>query len=141
MPDAAARADAHDGFGRRGSHLVLDIDVPDTIASHFPNIIHPFLEKNDLNMGNIDHLIFHPGGKKILQTVEDLFYDLGKNTFFIKDSSGNLITCSQDLLCKCVSVYEFVLHPGYSAPIRDSWVIMVTSKLYNLVVYTMTYIP
>ena len=65
----------------------------------------------------------------------------GQTTFFIKDSSGNLITCSQDLLCKCVSVYEFVLHSGYSAPIRDSWVIMVTSKLYNLVVYTMTYIP
>jgi alkylresorcinol/alkylpyrone synthase len=24
-------------------------------------------------------LIFHPGGKKIVQTVEDLFSDLGKN--------------------------------------------------------------
>jgi len=25
------------------------------------------------------HLIFHPGGKKIVNTVEDLFSDLGKN--------------------------------------------------------------
>ena len=25
-----------------------------------------------------DHLIFHPGGKKIVQTVEDLFGSLGK---------------------------------------------------------------
>jgi predicted naringenin-chalcone synthase len=27
----------------------------------------------------MDHLIFHPGGKKIVQTVEALFSDLGKN--------------------------------------------------------------
>lgn len=62
-----------------GLKMVLDIDVPDTIASHFPDIIHPFLEKNNLKMEDIDHLIFHPGGKKILQTVEDLFSDLGKS--------------------------------------------------------------
>jgi predicted naringenin-chalcone synthase len=30
-------------------------------------------------MEDIDHLIFHPGGKKIVQTVESLFSDLGKN--------------------------------------------------------------
>lgn len=62
-----------------GLQMVLDIEVPETIASHFPNIIHPFLAKNNLKIENIDHLIFHPGGKKIIQTVEDLFSDLGKN--------------------------------------------------------------
>ncbi|PWA08958.1 type III polyketide synthase [Flavobacterium laiguense] len=62
-----------------GLQMVLDIDVPDTIAFHFPDIIHPFLEKNQLKIEDIDHLIFHPGGKKIVQTVEDLFSDLGKN--------------------------------------------------------------
>ena len=62
-----------------GLQMVLDIEVPETIASHFPAIIHPFLEKNNLKMEDIDHLIFHPGGKKIVQTVESLFSDLGKN--------------------------------------------------------------
>lgn len=62
-----------------GLQMVLDIEVPDTIAAHFPNIIHPFLAQNDLNIEAIDHLIFHPGGKKIVQTVEDLFSGLGKN--------------------------------------------------------------
>ena len=62
-----------------GLQMVLDIEVPDTIASHFPMIIHPFLEKNNLKINDIDHLIFHPGGKKIVQTVEVLFSDLGKN--------------------------------------------------------------
>lgn len=62
-----------------GLQMVLDIDVPETIASHFPNIINPFLEKNNLKTEDLDHLIFHPGGKKIVQTVEALFSDLGKN--------------------------------------------------------------
>lgn len=62
-----------------GLQMVLDIEVPETIASHFPDIIHPFLEKNNLKIEDIDHLIFHPGGKKIVQTVEELFSGLGKN--------------------------------------------------------------
>jgi predicted naringenin-chalcone synthase len=62
-----------------GLQMVLDIEVPEKIASHFPDIIHPFLAKNKLKIEDIDHLIFHPGGKKIVQTVEDLFSDLGKN--------------------------------------------------------------
>jgi predicted naringenin-chalcone synthase len=62
-----------------GLQMVLDVEVPETISSHFPDIIHPFLEKNELTINDIDHLIFHPGGKKIVQTVEDLFSDLGKN--------------------------------------------------------------
>jgi predicted naringenin-chalcone synthase len=62
-----------------GLQMILDIEVPNTIASHFPAIIHPFLEKNNLKIDDMDHLIFHPGGKKIVQTVEALFADLGKN--------------------------------------------------------------
>lgn len=62
-----------------GLQMVLDIEVPETINSHFDAIIHPFLKKNDLEIKDIDHLIFHPGGKKIVNTVEDLFLGLGKN--------------------------------------------------------------
>jgi predicted naringenin-chalcone synthase len=62
-----------------GLQMILDIDVPETISTHFPNIINPFLEKHNLKIDDLDHLIFHPGGKKIVQTVEGLFSDLGKN--------------------------------------------------------------
>jgi alkylresorcinol/alkylpyrone synthase len=62
-----------------GLKMVLDQDVPQTIADHFPEIIHPFLEKYNSSIEQVDHLIFHPGGKKIVQTVEDLFGKLGKN--------------------------------------------------------------
>jgi predicted naringenin-chalcone synthase len=62
-----------------GLQMVLDVAVPETIASHFPDIIHPFLAKNNMEIAAIDHLIFHPGGKKIIQTVESLFENSGKN--------------------------------------------------------------
>jgi predicted naringenin-chalcone synthase len=62
-----------------GLQMILDITVPETIAEHFPNIVHPFLERNGITIQDVDHLIFHPGGKKIVQTVEELFGSLGKN--------------------------------------------------------------
>jgi alkylresorcinol/alkylpyrone synthase len=62
-----------------GLEMVLDVQVPDQIETHFPQIIHPFLEKNGLSINDIEHLIFHPGGKKIIQVVESLFGELGKN--------------------------------------------------------------
>lgn len=62
-----------------GLQMVLDETVPETIAGHFPKIVHPFLQRNNTNIDEVDHLIFHPGGRKIVQTVEELFGSLGKN--------------------------------------------------------------
>lgn len=62
-----------------GLKMILDPEVPATIANHFPKIVHPFLEKNGTSIENVSHLIFHPGGRKIVQTVEELFGVLGKN--------------------------------------------------------------
>ncbi|MFT4780070.1 MAG: alkylresorcinol/alkylpyrone synthase [Flavobacteriales bacterium] len=62
-----------------GLQMVLDKEVPEKIAAHFPKIVHPFLERNQLTIKDVDHLIFHPGGKKIVQTIEELFGALGKN--------------------------------------------------------------
>ncbi|GER59455.1 type III polyketide synthase [Patiriisocius marinus] len=62
-----------------GLQMILDKEVPQTISNHFPNIVHPFLEKAGKTIAEVDHLIFHPGGKKIVQTVEELFGSLGKN--------------------------------------------------------------
>lgn len=62
----------------QGLKMVLDPNVPATITAHFPQIVHPFLKKNQLTINDINHLIFHPGGRKILETVDALFGDLGK---------------------------------------------------------------
>tara|TARA_R110002050_G_scaffold56512_1_gene127033 strand:+ start:133809 stop:134864 length:1056 start_codon:yes stop_codon:yes gene_type:complete len=62
-----------------GLQMILDPEVPATIAAHFPEIVHPFLKKNGSAIEKVNHLIFHPGGRKIVQTVEELFGALGKN--------------------------------------------------------------
>ncbi|MEN8789851.1 MAG: type III polyketide synthase [Flavobacteriaceae bacterium] len=62
-----------------GLKMILDPQVPEMISSHFPQIIYPFLEKLDSSIEKVDHLIFHPGGRKIVQTVEELFGQLGKS--------------------------------------------------------------
>ncbi|MDT0641836.1 3-oxoacyl-[acyl-carrier-protein] synthase III C-terminal domain-containing protein [Zunongwangia sp. F363] len=69
------------GFGltNAGLQMILDPAVPETISSRFEDIIFPFLEKNNSSIEKVNHLIFHPGGKKIVQTVSDLFGNLGKN--------------------------------------------------------------
>ncbi|GAA3510983.1 type III polyketide synthase [Aquimarina addita] len=76
-----------------GLQMILDKEVPQKIADHFPDIIHPFLKQHGKTIEDIDHLIFHPGGKKIVQTVEALFSDLGKNIEDTKEvlrSFGNM---------------------------------------------------
>ncbi|MCK0189245.1 type III polyketide synthase [Arenibacter sp. F20364] len=62
-----------------GLKMILDPLVPQTISDHFPGIIHPFLKQYGSTIEKVDHLIFHPGGKKIVETVECLFGSLGKN--------------------------------------------------------------
>ena len=62
-----------------GLKMILDPAVPEVIANHFPNIVHPFLKRLGSNIEKVNHLIFHPGGKKIVQTVEELFGKLGKD--------------------------------------------------------------
>lgn len=62
-----------------GLQMVLDVSVPDRIEAHFSEILHPFLAANGLSLSEIEHLIFHPGGRKIVQLVEGLFADLGKH--------------------------------------------------------------
>nr|WP_299068254.1 type III polyketide synthase [uncultured Allomuricauda sp.] len=76
-----------------GLKMILDPAVPEVIAKYFPEIVHPFLEKFDSNIEKVEHLIFHPGGKKIVQTVEELFGKLGKNiddTREVLHSYGNM---------------------------------------------------
>lgn len=76
-----------------GLQMVLDKEVPEKIAEHFPQIVYPFLEANGLTIEDVNHLIFHPGGKKIVNTIQELFGSLGKdinNTKEILREYGNM---------------------------------------------------
>lgn len=76
-----------------GLKIILDREVPDEIQSHFPSILFPFVEKNQITLDQINHFIFHPGGKKIIQMVEDLLGKYGKEIELSKQvlaDNGNM---------------------------------------------------
>lgn len=117
------------GFKLRNSgfEMVLDVNVPERIKEHFDRIIFPFLERNQLDVQDIDHLIFHPGGKKIIQMVEALFGRLGKNLDETKSvlrnygnmSSATVLYVLDQFIKKGVSKGDIGLMlsfgPGFSA--------------------------
>jgi alkylresorcinol/alkylpyrone synthase len=62
-----------------GLKIVLDRAVPEQIKEHFPRILLPFLQKNKMTVEDVDHYMFHPGGKKIIQMVKNFIEPYGKN--------------------------------------------------------------
>ena len=62
-----------------GLQMILDPEVPAMIEKHFMDLLLPFLKEKGSAIEQLQHLIFHPGGRKIVQTVEDLFGAMGKN--------------------------------------------------------------
>ena len=117
------------GFSLRntGLQMILDKEVPNKIKEHFPNIIYPFLEKNGIGIEDVDHLIFHPGGKKIVLTVEELFGAMGKNIDDTKEvlklygnmSSATVLYVLERFMERGVNKGEYGLMlsfgPGFSA--------------------------
>lgn len=76
-----------------GLKIVLHKDVPEAIEAHFSNILFPFLEKSGTTLKEIDHFIFHPGGKKILSMVKNILHLEGKNinqSEYIFSKYGNM---------------------------------------------------
>jgi predicted naringenin-chalcone synthase len=63
------------GFELRNSGLkiVLSKRVPQAIRAHAPQAIGEFLARHDLDIGGIDHLLIHPGGRRIIEGFEAAF--------------------------------------------------------------------
>jgi alkylresorcinol/alkylpyrone synthase len=70
-----------------GLKIILDRDVPSEIQAHFEKIFLPFLKRNHLSPQDIQNYMFHPGGKKIINQVEDF---IGRYNKDISDSKNIL---------------------------------------------------
>jgi alkylresorcinol/alkylpyrone synthase len=57
----------NDGFG-----VVLSPHLPELMRSKFGQALDGFLDRNGLTLADFDGFLFHPGGAKILDTVQDL---------------------------------------------------------------------
>jgi predicted naringenin-chalcone synthase len=70
-----------------GLKIILDRDVPNEIEAHFPKILPPFLAGQGLTPQDVEHYMFHPGGKKIINMVEKYISRFDKD---ISDSKAVL---------------------------------------------------
>jgi alkylresorcinol/alkylpyrone synthase len=61
--------DIHDD----GTHLRLDKEIPQALLRAAPSVINEFLAAADLSVNDIDWWLFHPGGVKILSSLEEAF--------------------------------------------------------------------
>lgn len=61
------------GFDLRdgGLHIVLTQHVPQVIKEHLPRIVRKFLSHHDLTQSDLSFFVLHPGGARVLESVED----------------------------------------------------------------------
>lgn len=56
-----------------GTHLRLDRELPSALAAQAPSRVQQFLETHGLCADDIAWWLFHPGGVKVLQSLEETF--------------------------------------------------------------------
>ena len=56
-----------------GLKAIFSQSIPALVANDFSTILHAFLVRNDLKLGDIDKFACHPGGAKVLDALEDAF--------------------------------------------------------------------
>jgi alkylresorcinol/alkylpyrone synthase len=56
-----------DGFG-----VVLSPALPGLLRERLPGAVETFLQASGIDAGSVDGFLFHPGGRKILETVEEV---------------------------------------------------------------------
>ncbi len=57
-------------IGDHGFEMKLSSYVPDMIRGGIAKLTHNLLESFNLNVGDIDYFVIHPGGKRILEVIE-----------------------------------------------------------------------
>jgi alkylresorcinol/alkylpyrone synthase len=53
------------------SHLHLARELPDLAAAGLGELVEDFLRRNGLTRSGVDHWLVHPGGRRIIECVQD----------------------------------------------------------------------
>jgi alkylresorcinol/alkylpyrone synthase len=56
-----------------GAHLRLDREIPQALLSATPTFVESFLREHGLSPDDVQWWLFHPGGAKILSSLEETF--------------------------------------------------------------------
>ena len=79
--------------GTTGFTLKMSKELPVFVAKNYLRIANQFLSKHKLSIENIDHILVHPGGIRILESVGKIIGEFGKNvnsSIKVMENYGNM---------------------------------------------------
>lgn len=80
-----------------GTHLRLDRELPSALAAQAPGRVTKFLQQHGLGVDDIAWWLFHPGGVKVLQSLEETFAlrpDQSRFSWNVLSQHGNMSSAS-----------------------------------------------
>ncbi|MDA1000180.1 MAG: type III polyketide synthase [bacterium] len=93
----------------KGFRIRLSRDIPAAVRSRVRPMLEAFLRKNGLLLENIAHLVFHPGGKRILEVYRD---ELGVSEDSLRFSRKVLRECGNISSCTVLMVLDEIMRYG-----------------------------
>jgi alkylresorcinol/alkylpyrone synthase len=106
-------------FRDEGFKVLFSHSIPTFIQEHVLADVAYFLRKNQLELGDIQNFIFHPGGKKVLSAYADALGvegDFLKNTREVMQVNGNMSSAT----------VLYVLEKFFREGFRDGYGLMVS---------------
>lgn len=80
-------------LGTTGFTLKMSKELPVFVARNYLRTANQFLTKHQLSIKDMDHILVHPGGIRILESVEKIISEFGKNvssSIRIMENYGNM---------------------------------------------------
>jgi alkylresorcinol/alkylpyrone synthase len=56
-----------------GLKAIFSQSIPNLVSTEFKQVLHAFLQKNDIRLSDIERFACHPGGAKVLDALEEAF--------------------------------------------------------------------
>lgn len=110
-----------------GLKVIFSRDIPTIVKKYIPQVITTFLQQEGLRLEDITRMIFHPGGRKVLEAYEqalDLPKELFQTAYDVLHEYGNMSSTTvlfilERELCKPAKQREWglmsALGPGFSS--------------------------
>ena len=110
-----------------GFHVIFAVTIPNLIPTFWKNHLYEFLNEIDLSLDDIQYILAHPGGKKVIENMEKLLN--GQSVEYSKEVLRNYGNMSSPtaffVLKKALEINNFhkrfhllsALGPGFSSEI------------------------
>lgn len=96
-------------LGEAGFQIILSKEIPRAVQEKVRPIVEEFLGRNELSLEAIDHLLFHPGGKRILEVYRD---ELGVTKEALRYSRKILKECGNVSSATILMILDEIFRSG-----------------------------